>query len=117
MSTIFALAHNDAMAVAEQAATDFNQEHFNGEDQYPCGFAWVVYYPEHKGNTRLGKAERNSIKALGFTQDYTGKGFRLSNPSRYKGQNVDTKYAGARAYALRFAELTGAKIYAQERLD
>lgn len=118
MSNIYALAHEKAKAAAEKAATDFNQEHFGGKDTYPCGFAWVTFYPENKGNTRLGKAERNFIQALGFTKDYVGNGYRLSNPSGYRGQNVDTKFAGAQAYVETFRKFAvGVKLSAQERLD
>lgn len=41
---------------ATHAATEMLQR--TGGDNGACGFAWVTIYPEHKGNTKLGKAER-----------------------------------------------------------
>ena len=64
-----------------------------------CGFAWVTVHPEHKGNTRLGKAERSILKSLGFEKDWTGKAYELCNPTGYAGQSMDVKEVGARAYA------------------
>ena len=69
-----------------------------GEPVY-CGFAWVTVYPEHKGNTRLGKAERATLVAMGFRKDWTGKSYELWNPTGYAGQSMDVKEAGAQAYA------------------
>ena len=85
-------------------------------DMYPCGFAWVEIYPEHKGNTVLGKQERVKIRELGFELDYTGKVFSLWNPSKNSTQNIDAKYAGAVAAAT-FLKSKGFKAYAMERLD
>lgn len=75
-----------------------------GEPMY-CGFAWVTVYPkfQHKGNTRLGKAERTEfgtvMKALGARLDYTGKAYQIYNPSGWGGQSMDVKEAGASAAA------------------
>src|SRR6056300_629668 len=69
-----------------------------GEPMY-CGFAWVTVYPEHKGNTRLGKAERRTLEAMGFRKDWTGKAYELWNPTGYAGQSMDVKEVGAQAYA------------------
>ena len=69
-----------------------------GEPVY-CGFAWVTVYPEHKGNTRAGKAERKILEAMGFRKDWTGKAYELWNPTGYMGQSMDVKEAGAQAYA------------------
>ena len=86
-----------------------------GEPMY-CGFAWVTVYPEHKGNTRLGKQERAVLEAMGFRKDYTGKAYQLWNPTGYAGQSMDVKEAGAQAYAevLRGA---GYKAYMGSRAD
>ena len=69
-----------------------------GEPVY-CGFAWVTVYPEHKGNTRLGKQERSVLTAMGFRKDWTGKAYELWNPTGYAGQSMDVKEVGAQAYA------------------
>ena len=86
-----------------------------GEPVY-CGFAWVTVYPEHKGNTRLGKAERAVLAQMGFRKDWTGKAYELWNPGNYAGQSMDVKEVGAQAYAevLRGA---GFKAYMGSRAD
>jgi len=86
-----------------------------GEPVY-CGFAWVTVYPEHKGNTRLGKAERAVLAQMGFRKDWTGKAYELWNPTGYAGQSMDVKEVGAQAYAevLRGA---GFKAYMGSRAD
>ena len=86
-----------------------------GEPMY-CGFAWVTVYPEHKGNTRLGKQERSTLESMGFRKDWTGKAWQLWNPTGYAGQSMDVKECGAQAYAdvLRGA---GFKAYMGSRAD
>lgn len=86
-----------------------------GEPMY-CGFAWVTVYPEHKGNTRQGKAERKILEAMGFRKDWTGKAYELWNPGNYAGQSMDVKEVGAQAYAevLRTA---GFRAYMGSRAD
>lgn len=69
-----------------------------GEPMY-CGFAWVTVYPQHKGNTRAGKAERAMLTALGMRKDWTGKAYELWNPSGWHGQSMDVKEVGAIAAA------------------
>ena len=85
--------------VAHEAAHRFITEHMGGQDMGACGFAWVTLWPEHKGNTRLGKAERREFEALGARKDWTGKAWMIWNPSGYPVQNIDTLEAGARAAA------------------
>jgi hypothetical protein len=87
-----------------------------GGDRYACGFAWVTIYPEHKGNTRAGKAERKVLEDIGFRKDWTGKAYEFWNPSKWPGQNVDVKEAGARA-AADVLRKYGFKAYAGSRLD
>jgi hypothetical protein len=87
-----------------------------GGDRYACGFAWVTIYPEHKGNTRAGKAERKVLEDIGFRKDWTGKAYEFWNPSQWPGQNVDVKEAGARA-AADVLRKYGFKAYAGSRLD
>lgn len=110
-------AHEIATEVAFTASLAYVTKHYEGHDAGACGFAWVTFYPKNKGNTRDGKAERKMFEAIGFTKDYTGKAWTLWNPSNYRGQNVDTKYAGAAAYAKKFEELTGIKLSPADRLD
>ena len=107
---------NEAITAAYAAADKFFQEKLGGVDQYACGFSWVTVFPEHKGNTRLGKAERRLLEAMGFQKDYTGIAWRMSNPSKYRCQNVDTLEAGSHAAAKVFREY-GLRAFAGSRLD
>ena len=89
------------MLVAAKAAADkFYADSMGGNDWGACGFAWTTIYPQHKGNTRVGREERKIIRDLGFELDWTGKSFQLWNPSGHHCQNIDTKEAGARAAAM-----------------
>jgi len=101
---------------AFQAADRFFKDRLGGQDQYACGFAWVTVFPEHKGNTKLGKAERKILELLGLKKDWTGRAYQLWNPSRYACQNVDTLEAGAEA-AAQVLKRHGFKAYADSRLD
>lgn len=87
-----------------------------GGDRYACGFAWVTIYPKHKGNTRDGRAERKLLEEMGFRKDWTGKAYEYWNPSKWGGQNVDVKEAGARA-AADVLRKYGFTAYAGSRLD
>jgi len=87
-----------------------------GGDRYACGFAWVTVYPVYKGNTKAGREERKVLEAMGFRKDWTGKAYEYWNPSKWGGQNVDVKEAGARA-AADVLRKYGFKAYAGSRLD
>lgn len=100
---------------ARDGAMKFFQEKLGGRDQYACGFAWVNIYPKHKGNTKAGKEERATLRALGFEPNYE-KAFQYWNPSRMSVQNVDTLEAGARAGAEVLRKY-GFEAYAGSRLD
>jgi hypothetical protein len=117
MTSILQDAHAKATAAATAAATEFLEKHFGGKDGGMCGFAWVTYYPQAKGNTRDGRAERKLMESVGFRADYTGKNWQLWNPSKVGAQSVDAKYAGALAYAKVLEAEAGIKVYAGERLD
>ena len=106
----------EMLVAAREAATEYCNRYYGGQDAGACGFAWVTIYPENKGNTRAGKAEREVIRALGFELDWTGKAFQLWNPSKWGGQNVDVKEAGARA-ASAVLKKYGFKASAGSRLD
>ena len=53
---------------ATHAATEMLQR--IGGDNGACGFAWVTIHPEHKGNTKLGKAERRADAAATVLKSY-----------------------------------------------
>ena len=113
---------------ASEAARDYVNEwtRKTGGNQYGepmyCGFAWVTVYPQfqHKGNTKLGKAERTlfntAMSALGARKDWTGKAYELWNPSGWAGQSMDVKEAGASAAALVLRKY-GFTAYAGSRAD
>lgn len=107
---------NEMSVAARNASAEYVTRHYGGEDAGACGFAWVTIYPENKGNTRAGRAEREMIRALGFELDWTGKSFQLWNPGKWGGQNIDTKEAGARA-AADVLRKYGFKAHAGSRLD
>ena len=107
---------NEMFIAAHNAAREFLDRHFGGRDAGACGFAWVTIYPEHKGNTKLGKAERAVLKQLGASLDWTGKAFQIWNPSQNPCQNVDAKSAGAAA-AADVLKRHGFRAYAADRLD
>ena len=86
-----------------------------GEPMY-CGFAWVTVYPEHKGNTKLGKGERRVLESMGFKKDWTGKSYQLWNAGGYNGQSMDVKEAACDAYAS-VLNSYGVKAHACSRAD
>jgi hypothetical protein len=105
----------DEMLTAARDAANRKYAEIGG-DRWACGFAWVTVYPRHKGNTKLGRAERTTLRELGFELDWTGKSFQLWNPSKHPCQNIDTKEAGARAAADVLTRY-GFTAYAGSRLD
>ena len=108
-------AHEIALSKAAEHAKELTAEH---GDSGACGFAWVTVYPEHKGNTKLGKEERRILESLGYRKDYTGKGWELWNPSKAMVQSVYILEKGAEKYKSIFKTLTGLeRIYANSRLD
>ena len=115
-TTTQTLTQDLIQATAFTAADKFEQQYYPNGGWGACGFAWVTVYPEHKGNTRAGKAERAVLKSLGFDKDWTGKAYQMWNPSKYATQNVDTLEAGAQA-AAQLLQAHGFKAYAGSRLD
>jgi len=101
---------------AYAAAQKYLDQHFAGQDAGACGFAWVTITPKHKGNTKLGKAERLIFRALGAELDYTGKTFQIWNPAGIGAQNIDCKEAGA-LVAARILTENGIDAHAASRLD
>lgn len=79
-----------------------------------CGFAWVDVFPQHKGNTRLGKDERYVLERLGFSKnDYT-KTYQLWISAFNQSMQKKEAYAGAYADVLRE---NGIKAYSGSRMD
>jgi len=107
---------NEFTLAAQTAAKAYADKHYGGNDSGACGFAWVTVYPANKGNTKLGKAERQILKELGFKQDWTGKAYQVWDPARWPGQGVDIKEAGAVAAAAVLKKY-GFKAYADSKLD
>jgi hypothetical protein len=101
---------NEAKTAANKASKKYLDETLKGEDNYPCGFAWVNIYGV-KGNTKQGKA----FKAAGLEKDYSGA-YSIWNPGNVNVQNVDVKEAGAEAAAEIFKSY-GFKAYSGSRLD
>jgi hypothetical protein len=87
-----------------------------GGDRGCCGFAWVTLCPEHKGNTRAGKAERRAFERLGARKDWTGKAWQIWAPGDVRVQSIDVNEAGARAAASVLKQY-GLKAYAGSRMD
>jgi len=107
---------DETLTAAAAAAHDYIAEwkaktggNAYGEPMY-CGFAWVTVYPKHKGNTKLGKLERQTLKEIGLRPDYTGRA------AQWPGQSMDAKEAGARA-AARVLTKYGYTAYAGSRAD
>ena len=101
---------NEAKTAANTASREYLDVNLKGEDNYPCGFAWVKIYGI-KGNTKLGK----NMKAAGLEQDYS-RAFSIWNPGDVNVQNVDVKEAGASAAAEVFKSY-GFRAYSGSRLD
>lgn len=106
--------HTEAVAAAKEAVKGavaaWTKSYGSAEVAGACGFAWVKVSGV-KLSTKVGK----EFKELGFDKSYSG-GIDLWNPSGYGGQNVEIKYAGAKAYADVFTKY-GYKAYAMDRLD
>ena len=115
-TTTLEAVYNEAAAMAEAATDSYVQNVLGGEDQFPCGFAWVNIY-EYEGkkiraNSKIGKA----LAALGARKSEYDKCFKVWNPSASMVQNVDAKYAGAKVFADHLKSF-GFTAYAGERWD
>ena len=105
-----AAIHQEATRAAQAAAATKLAE--IGGDRWACGFAWVEVYGV-KLNTRVGR----EFQRLGFRKGYGARApIQLWNPSGSPVQNVDTKEAGAAAYA-EVLKRHGFDAYAASRLD
>jgi hypothetical protein len=110
------LLKTEMMLAAKKAANDYFNNVLGGQDRYPCGFAWVVISPEHKGNTIAGKSERKTYEQLGFRKDVTGKSYILSNPAKISCQNMDAIAAGCKV-AAEVLKNYGFNAYYRSRID
>ena len=106
----------EAREAAQSATMDYIDAFMNGEDAFPCGFAWVNIY-EYEGkkirkNSKMGKA----LESLGARKsDYEG-GYKIWNPSGTMFQNLNCKEEGARA-AADVLQKYGFTAYAGGRMD
>ena len=100
---------------ATAAANKYLTDELGGVDNYPCGFAWVRARLQHKGNTKLGKAERAVFVALGFRDNHQ-RGMDLWMPGRINAQNVGVHEAAAKA-AVEVLTQHGLSVYMDSRLD
>jgi len=101
----------EASTAARVAATKFFNERLNGVDQYSCGFAWVDIHGI-RANSKLGK----QLESLGIQKESWKKCHSVWDPAGLPVQNVDTKEAGADAFA-RVLESYGFTVYSGSRLD
>ena len=115
-TTMLAAADKSATEAATIAGNDYLDTHFGGKDGGCCGFAWVAYWPKNKGNTKLGKQERRMMESIGFSKSYNNS-WEKWGPGRVPCQNIDAKYAAAKAYAKVLAALTGVTVNPQNRVD
>lgn len=102
-----------AFKKAQSATGEYLSE--NGDNWYPCGFAWVTVRP---GNSKLARVLQ---KQYGAGKAYGG-GVQVWNPSGYMTQQMDAKYAGAKAFAETVNQLLGpdmpkVRVYAECRMD
>ena len=97
--------------LAEQASMKFFQEQLGGRDQFACGFAWVDVYVD-----RTNSKQAKELIAAGFRKDYKPKCLSMWDPGGVGCQNIDTKEAGASAYAEYLRSL-GLNAFAGSRLD
>ena len=102
---------NEAQQEGNRAASEFFQNKLNGQDRYPCGFAWVEVYGV-KGNTKLGR----NMKAAGFGHSDYKKCYEIRGVTGLRCQNVDVNEVGATA-AAKVLEKYGFRAYSTSRLD
>lgn len=104
-------AVQEALRQAELKATEFFQDKLEGQDQFPCGFAWCDITGV-KGSTKLGKM---LIKA-GFEISYH-RTLQMWNPSRLRVQNVYCLEQGAAAFAKVIKDRLGVDAFMSSRWD
>ncbi len=102
----------DLILEAQTQATNAANAYLDklGQDQFPCGFAWVNIKPARGPVVKALKE-----MGIGRTDSYCG-GYTVWNPSGNFCQNVDAKLAGARAFAKVLND-AGVKCIAESRWD
>ena len=93
------MIHTEATSAAKAAVAtlldEWNKQ--TGGNQYGepmyCGFAWVDI--KERSNSKLGKA----LQSIGFSSSHRSGVLQLWDPAQHRGQSMDCKEAGARAYA------------------
>ena len=109
--------HTEATNAAKRAVGEFldRWEKDTGGNQYGepmcCGFAWVDV-----AVTRTNSKEAKLLESIGFEPSWRPKQMQLWNPTEYRGQSMDVKEAGARAYA-EVLQRHGFKAYMGSRAD
>jgi hypothetical protein len=101
-------ALQEAQEVAARHARAYVEQH--GDNQYPCGFAWVNIKPARG----LWITVMKEI-GLGRLDSYYG-GWHIYNPSAHSTQNMEVKAAGAEAFAAELRKY-GLKAEAKTRID
>jgi len=100
---------------AAKATQNYIDTELNGQDNMPCGFAWVDFLSYNgvkiTGNTKIGRL----MKKSGLKQNHY-KRFSVWCPGRVMCQNVDALKAGADAFAEVLKE-NGFHVVASSRLD
>ncbi len=81
-----------------------------GEPMY-CGFAWVDVNVG-RTNSQLAK----QLAAVGFRKSHRPKTMTLWDPAQHRGQSMDCKEVGARAYA-EVLQKHGIEAYMGSRAD
>lgn len=91
-----------AFFAAEAASAEYKKEHGEG---WPCGFAWVVIKPATCSLVRALKelnrqdVERGSAHRERYGHKHYSGGWAVWNPGNDATQDMNVKYAGARAFA------------------
>ena len=98
-----------ASDAAHQAAQQYLDKNFDGQDGGPCGFGWVEIYGV-RSNSRTGKL----LAMYGIRK--LDRYFYWHNPSAMPIQSIDAKYAAACA-AARVLRAYGFRAEAADRLD
>ena len=106
------------MIVGEAKSILSNEIDYSKPTEYvadgPCGFAWVDIRPIHKGNTKLGKAERKVYESMGFSKDEYKKCYSLWIGLFNQSVQKKSTYAAAYAEVLRG---NGIPAYSGSRMD
>ena len=104
----YRLAHNNATEAAKRAVEACGPENTMALN---CGFGWVVIRPATHPFVRW-------LKANSVGHKHWKSGWEIWNPGEFGGQQIDHKYAGAKAYAEVIEKLVpGINIFADSRLD